>query len=207
MKKGVNREELTEEFRKYIDEFIPLYNSGLYPNTFSDKEKARDFFDEAMECEDEDLVIDLLEKAISLDPEYLDAKIELKYLTTPDYLLFKEYEILCEEEKQRLEKENMFDEDNIGNFYGILETRPYMRALYRLANAYNENGMYPLAKDVCEEMLRLNENDNLGARFLLMSIYGVLGEYGNAMELYSCYPHANTTLSLYECVAAFRRNN
>ena len=30
--------------------------------------------------------------------------------------------------KTLLEKDNMFEEDNIGAFWGILETRPYMRA-------------------------------------------------------------------------------
>lgn len=79
-------------------------------------------------------------------------------------------------EKDRLEKEGYFEKDNIGHFYGIFETRPYIRGLYRKADYLIENGKVKQARDICMEILRLNNNDNTGARYLLMAIYAYLEE-------------------------------
>ena len=47
------------------------------------------------------------------------------------------------------------------------------------------------AKDVCKEILRLNKNDNLGARYLLMAIYAYLEEEKELLKLYKEYPENN----------------
>ena len=65
----------------------------------------------------------------------------------------------------RLGKE-MFD-DNAGHFWGILETRPYMRARHALATTLMNLGQFDRAADHLRDMLRLNPGDNQGNRYPL----------------------------------------
>ena len=46
--------------------------------------------------------------------------------------------------------------------------------MYKKAYYYAISGKYNLIKGVCLEILRLNESDNLGSRYLLMVIYAIL---------------------------------
>jgi tetratricopeptide (TPR) repeat protein len=55
-----------------------------------------------------------------------------------------------------------------GEFWGHLETRPYMRARLGLAQILRELGQEDVALDHYRELLRLNPNDNQGVRYLLL---------------------------------------
>lgn len=55
----------------------------------------------------------------------------------------------------------------IGEFWGFLETRPYMRALFGLAWALWLRGEREEAIRQVQDMLVLNPNDNQGARYIL----------------------------------------
>jgi tetratricopeptide (TPR) repeat protein len=58
-------------------------------------------------------------------------------------------------------------EDYVGQFWGHLETRPYMRARFGLAAALWARGACDEAIAHAREMLRLNPNDNQGVRYAL----------------------------------------
>mmetsp|Transcript_27326 Transcript_27326/g.76306 ORF Transcript_27326/g.76306 Transcript_27326/m.76306 type:complete len:377 (+) Transcript_27326:172-1302(+) len=69
---------------------------------------------------------------------------------------------------------NYFKEDNIGHFYGLFETRGYLRAIYGLAEEIrylaHTQETRPLWDKVVKlhlEILRLNHSDNMGVRFKL----------------------------------------
>jgi tetratricopeptide (TPR) repeat protein len=55
-----------------------------------------------------------------------------------------------------------------GEFWGHLETRPYMRARLALAQSLHELGQQDEALDHYRELVRLNPNDNQGVRYLLL---------------------------------------
>jgi tetratricopeptide (TPR) repeat protein len=57
-----------------------------------------------------------------------------------------------------------------GHFWGILETRPYMRARQGLAQCLWEAGRREEAAAHYQEMLRLNPNDNQGVRYSLATL-------------------------------------
>lgn len=97
-------------------------------------------------------------------------------------------------EKERLTKEGFFEDDNIGSFYGFFETRPYIRGLYFQAYYYLEEGKISLAKDVCKEILRLNESDNTGSRYFLSAIYAYLEDEKSLLKLYKKYPEQNLSM-------------
>lgn len=94
-------------------------------------------------------------------------------------------------EKDRLEDEEYFKKDNKGHFYGIFETRPYIRGLFAKADYLILDCKIKQARDVCKEILKLNENDNTGARYLLMAIYAFLEEENDMLKLYKKYPEEN----------------
>ncbi len=91
-------------------------------------------------------------------------------------------------EKERLKKEGYFSKETIGRFYGVLGTRPYIRGLYKKAQILLDEGKVKLAKEVCLEILKLNENDNTGARYVLMAIYAYLEEEKELLKIVKKYP-------------------
>lgn len=60
-------------------------------------------------------------------------------------------------------------EEDAGYFWGILETRPYMRARAGLAECLWQLGKREEALGHLQEMLRLNPNDNQGIRYILVN--------------------------------------
>ncbi|HKV54722.1 MAG TPA: hypothetical protein VJN94_08760, partial [Candidatus Binataceae bacterium] len=54
-----------------------------------------------------------------------------------------------------------------GHFWGIIETRPYMRARAGLAQSLWDSGCHDEALAHWHELLRLNDDDNQGIRYLL----------------------------------------
>ena len=59
--------------------------------------------------------------------------------------------------------------DNVFYFWGLVETRPYMRARYGLARAEYHLGNHSAAIAHAEELLRLNPGDNQGIRYVLLN--------------------------------------
>ncbi|KAF5329336.1 hypothetical protein D9619_009278 [Psilocybe cf. subviscida] len=76
-----------------------------------------------------------------------------------------------------------FDDDSeyVGNFWGILETRPYMRVLQALAERLYMSKHFNESADVMCEMLRLCPGDNIGTRSLLGSVLCLAGRYADAV--------------------------
>ncbi|MCK9630739.1 MAG: tetratricopeptide repeat protein [Methanoregula sp.] len=86
----------------------------------------------------------------------------------------------------------------VGDFWLVFETRPYMRARFALALLLRDIGERDRAIDIFTDLLRLNPNDNQGARYELATCFlekgdhaaleGLLEEYendGSAVWLYS----------------------
>jgi tetratricopeptide (TPR) repeat protein len=71
-----------------------------------------------------------------------------------------------------------------GAFWGIMESRPYMRALHGLGLTILEKGRLIEAKDIFIKMLKLNINDNQGVRYLIGSIYHQMGDLDKAIKWY-----------------------
>ena len=80
-------------------------------------------------------------------------------------------------------------EEYAGQFWGVLETRPYMRARLGLAWSLWEMGKHHEAAGHIWEMLKLNPNDNQGLRYLLLSWLLEDGEDAQVKKLLDRYPH------------------
>jgi tetratricopeptide (TPR) repeat protein len=71
-----------------------------------------------------------------------------------------------------------------GRFWGILETRPYMRALHGMGLTVWKQGRLEEAIDIFQKMLNLNPNDNQGARYLVGPVYHQMGNLEEAIRWY-----------------------
>jgi tetratricopeptide (TPR) repeat protein len=97
--------------------------------------------------------------------------------------------------------------DDVGHFWGILETRPYMRARHGLAQALWDKGLRDEAVTHYRDMLRLNPNDNQGIRYLLMDCLLMLGRDDEAATLIKRYKEdSSTAWSWSRALLTFRRS-
>ena len=177
-----------KELNEKLQEFIKMYNNGEieYENTPLDD--AYEILEEAQNAKTEKEAIKLAKKAYEKSRECFDAILFQCDLEENGIKRMKLLDDGLEFEKSRLTKEKYFDKENIGHFYGIFETRPYIRGLVIKAEYLLEEGKISQAENVCREVLRLNENDNMGARYLLMAIYATLEKENDMLKLYKKYP-------------------
>lgn len=203
-------DQVTEEnFQEYSQRFIQDYNEKMHLKKagqlqLSDEEKAYDLYDKAMESDNIVQAKYYLRQALKLKPDYLDAKVELATYLDDYSKSINELTKLKTEEEKRLENEGYFKDDKIGDFYGILETRPYMRLLYQLGRTYQEVTSYRKAASIYKRMIELNENDNLGARYSLMGIYAILEEKEAMEQLLEKYPEESIPVYLFSFVLNYK---
>lgn len=110
----------------------------------------------------------LARKALGISPLCADAWLELAKLRNLTPEARHEYleRAVCAGELAIGERR--FVEDK-GDFWLILETRPYMRARHALAEDLWFSGSHDEAIGHLREMLELNPNDNQGLRYILLT--------------------------------------
>lgn len=77
--------------------------------------------------------------------------------------------------------------NDVGDFWGLLETRPYMRARAELARCLQEAGQREEALAHYRDLLRLNPDDNQGVRYVLATYLLDLGHDDELTELLGAY--------------------
>lgn len=83
-------------------------------------------------------------------------------------------------------------QNDVGSFWGLIQTRPYMRARHELALALWRSSHRDEAVAHYQEMLRLNPNDNQGIRYLLIDALLELGREEDADALLKRYENDGT---------------
>ncbi len=147
----------------------------------------------------------LAREALAISPDCADA-----YL-----LLAEETASSLEEARELLEQgvaagERAFGpqpfEEDAGHFWGILETRPYMRARAALAETLWALDRRAEAVEHQRELLRLNPNDNQGVRYRQAEWLLWLERYKELDELFAAYEDDGAAAFVYtKALAGFRR--
>jgi hypothetical protein len=97
-------------------------------------------------------------------------------------------------------------DDLVGAFWGVFETRPYMRVRYGLASALWERTAQAEAIDHLRDMLRLCPGDNLGVRYVLSAWLIDAGRDDDLDALFKTYRGDDDAgWSWTKALAAFRR--
>ena len=110
--------------------------------------------------------------------------------------LQKKYLKILEKEEKNLKNDGIWEDESIGDFWLIAETRPYMRLYNSYVDSLIVTRKFRKAATESEKMLQLCENDNLGIRDRLMHIYAYLEEETAAQRLYRQYEEENCTMFL-----------
>lgn len=197
-----------KDMEEVIQKFMEDYNSGKLDDIENTPlDDAYELLDKAQYAKTEKQAKKLAQQAYDICNECFDA---ILFLVDLEKDLLKREQMLEEglnKEKERLEKEGFFKKDCIGNFYQIFETRPYMRGLNYKAHEYANLGKLKLSKEVCLEILKLNESDNTGARYLLMVIYAMLEEEKELLKLANKYNEENLEVLFPVMVLYYKQNN
>jgi tetratricopeptide (TPR) repeat protein len=129
-------------------------------------ERAQDLIYEAFETESPRKRVQLAKKALKVSPDCADAYVLLAEEDAGSLEEARElYQKGVEAGERALGRETF--EEEAGHFWGILETRPYMRARQGLAVCLWELGEREEAIEHYREMLYLNPGDNQGIRYEL----------------------------------------
>ena len=137
---------------------------------------AQELIYDAWELDNKKTRISLAKEALLLFPDCADA---YNLLAEDEAKSLKESKELCRqgmEAGRRALGEKIFQEDS-GYFWGMLETRPYMRSRAGLMNCLWDGGNYDEAISHARALLQLNKNDNQGIRYILISYLACLGRY------------------------------
>jgi tetratricopeptide (TPR) repeat protein len=166
--------------------------------------QAEGLLTQAFEAGDPQRRADLARQALALWPDCADA-----------------YVLLAEQARSRREAVALYRQGveageralgpdafrlDAGRFWGVLETRPYMRARLGLAHSLWAAGQRQEAVGHLWEMLRLNPNDNQGVRLALAGFLLALDGDGDLARLLDAYPDEGSAAWAYtKALLAFRR--
>jgi tetratricopeptide (TPR) repeat protein len=189
------RKKAAGRSRSQVDEPPPLPDRRLLERALRDLtggrtgrpiERAQDLMYSAWEAPSAREAVALAREALAISRDCADA-----------YCLLAEYEARSEEEACELLREGVaageralgpqLFEDDVGHFWGLLETRPYMRARLDLAVALWSLAQHDEAIDHARDMLRLNPGDNQGVRHVLAVWLLELRRHDDLEELLQAY--------------------
>ncbi|MDR0138833.1 SEC-C metal-binding domain-containing protein [Metabacillus idriensis] len=188
--------EMKDELEAVLQTVSAPASQELYAErpASSDKEHAQELIFQAMESAPKER-LKLAEEALEVYPYHPDA-----------YNMLGEAERDPEKQLQLFKKgmevgetdlgETYFKE-NKGSFWGLSETRPYMRAKFNYAMLEAAVGSLEKAAQQCAELLELNQNDNQGVRYTLFVMYMDLGKYNEAKKLLNDYDESHTIEGAY----------
>ena len=130
----------------------------------------------------------IIKRVLRIEPENITAAcMRVEYLAQNADDRVHHYEDLTRKATARLAEEGLFAEENIGKFWSMPQTKPYMFLRLSYLESLLAARKFRLAAKECKEMLRLSEHDGLGRRYQLMFIYAAMEEGDAAIELYQRY--------------------
>jgi thioredoxin-like negative regulator of GroEL len=167
-------------------------------------DQAQDIIYQAWETSSPKKRIALATKALAISPDCADAYVILAEMAPS----LDETLELCRkgvEAGERALGKRAFTED-AGDFWGILETRPYMRARAGLAQSLWDSNRREEAVEHYRALLHLNPGDNQGIRYILVSCLLELNRDDEVGKLLDQYPDdAAATWSWTAALLAFRK--
>jgi len=185
--------ESDEEAAAFVNRMVAEENAGIAPIT--PLHKAQDLIYEAWEIDDPFAQVCFALKALHICRDCADA-----YVLLAEAALDEEQtrDILAEgvAAGERTLGPQFFDE-HAGDFWGIIRSRPYVRARTALAHTLWEMGERDQAIAHYLDLLRLNPNDNMALRWVLVSHLLEIGRDDDARRIFDLYPDEPSASMLY----------
>lgn len=183
-----------------IERFIQKWNETGGERMIPDKSEAEKLFEEAVHAQSQEQK-ETLEKVLNLEPDYIDALILYSFHLSSD----ERERCLTDAVKIGEEKfDDEFEKENAGSYWMMVETRPYMRALYAYAKYLIEVNKKEKAREYFERIMYLNENDNLGVRYDLIPLLIELGKFDRAEKLFDAFPEQTTEMMYHKVLYDYK---
>ena len=163
------------------------------------EEQAQALIDQAWEARTQRQAAALARRALEIFPDCADAYNVLagaEARSAEDALVLYEHGV----DAGRRSLGNAFFDEHRGHFWGMIETRPYLRARRGLADCLWALGRKRESLTHCEALLELNPDDDQGIRHGLLSRYLALGNDMGAARLFRDYPHDASAAFLWSRV-------
>jgi tetratricopeptide (TPR) repeat protein len=192
-------EEQNFETEEEADAFLQqVTRKGQIPEWIPETplEKAQELIYQAWETTDRKERIRLAKEALRVCQDCADAYIVLaeEAARTPEEAR-NWYQRGVEAGEHALGPEVFANE--AGNFWGLVETRPYMRAREGLADCLSFLGEHNAAIQHYRDMLRLNPNDNQGIRYKLLNSLMEVNDIDGTEELLQQFHDETSTVWLF----------
>ena len=187
-----------EDMDRLVNEFMEQYKDSIpVMATEETAETSDDYLELAYSAGSMKDALKFARKALKLDPHNYDAESMVIELKAKDGTgLVRDYARAVQKATKHMEEEGYFEEEYIGEFWPVLETRPYMRLRGQYVHALIHCGMIGQAREECKELLRLCEGDNLGMRYVLMHIYAYFEDELGARSLHKQFDSYDETQML-----------
>ncbi|MCC8075396.1 MAG: hypothetical protein LIO95_05550 [Clostridiales bacterium] len=180
---AAHEDEIKDEgdANRLFQEFAQHYNAQ--PRS-AQPETVDDYLELAEEAKTKKAAMGYIKKALELEPDNLDALLMQaeRNAKSPMDLVVSLPPIL-EKGDAQMEREGHF-RDDMGEFWLVYETRPYMRLRYAYLQALKDCGMMRKAVAEGERLMELCKSDNLGVRYALIHLYVYLEEKEKALALF-----------------------
>lgn len=174
---------------------------------FIKEEQSDDLLFEAYDEPIKSKAIKLAKQALEINPDNIDAENFITKFEVNTIKRLGKYKETLDKEQAKLEKEDFFNKENIGIFWGLIETRPYMRTKHSYMLTLMELGRYTEAIKQGEELLKLCESDNQGIRYLIMGLYVVLERFEECEKIYNKYSDDSTFMLFPLAVMYYKKGD
>ena len=197
-----------DEANTFLQKLI-VENDGRIPTQAAETpaERAQELIYQAHESNGRKRVR-LARKALEVYPDCADAYVLLAEEDAPTDAEARElYEQAVAAAERTLGPEYFTDPELVGHFWGVLETRTYMRARGGLACHLWEMGEQECAVEHAAELLRLNPSENQGMRYHLVGWLVTVGRDREARRLLHDYAQDPMAVWPYmRALLAFRKH-
>jgi tetratricopeptide (TPR) repeat protein len=174
-----------EEMVSFMENMIGKKIPSALRKARSKQDEAQDLVYEAQGLSDQEGRVKALQ-ALEIDPDCIDA---YEYLGMIEKDPTNALEFFSEGVKagNRVFDEN-FVKENKGNYWGLLETRPFMRCLFHTAEYLYYFDEIEKSIQIKELMIELNPNDNQGVRDDLLLHLLEIGDFEKFDFYHNMYP-------------------
>lgn len=165
-------------------------------------EMAQELAYQAYECNDAGQAEALVDKAVALDPGCVDALTVQAFLTSENAgALVASLEHILTVAETRLGEE--FFAEYMGDFWPMVEARPYMRTVKQLAEVLWSVGRRFDAVAHYENLIDLDPEDHMGNAALLLGYYLSMGEVQRSWDLIEEFDDQENTVCAWAWVLLF----
>lgn len=203
--------ESQEDLEIMLQSFMEEYNGNLGANasvTPVPASSSDDYMELAENAGSPEEALRFAKKALKLDPDNLDAESLVVALTAKDpFDMIKKYEAAIDHGNKVMEEQGYYDEEYEGEFWHVHQTRPYMRLRLAYIDALIEACMFDAAITEAEDLLELNDGDNTGMRYMLMSLYALVGDEYSAIELYRRFEEDSAMMLMPFSLLFYKKND